>query len=232
LRLAAKEGWPVVMVAQPLAGAHLLLQHLERDLELPQQILWAVGGYYLPLSLERFIVKHLSDRGCTVNFLYCYGIAEVGHTCFAAIRRGPEDLPLYKLVARDVQVCVPPDTGKLLLQRHDSHVLVDTGDFASPVGEYWQINNGEQRLSSEIRSRLENWTADDWLRRTGYLSIADQKFVFQTRACRPSPSADELGFHRFLETFGGSWTMKPDWAGQERSREAGTSSPSGATQCV
>ncbi len=54
-RLALLHQRSVVFASQPLAGADLLLQVMEGNQQMPQRLLWAVGGYYLPMSLERFV---------------------------------------------------------------------------------------------------------------------------------------------------------------------------------
>ena len=55
LQLAAMENRNLLLAAQPLIGADLLYRATREGFPLPKRILWGIGGYYTPVSLEKFI---------------------------------------------------------------------------------------------------------------------------------------------------------------------------------
>ncbi|MEI8022434.1 MAG: hypothetical protein WCH39_29765, partial [Schlesneria sp.] len=69
------ENLSVLLTAQPLVGADLLLRATQERIELPKKILWGTGGYYLPVSLENYVRHHLGEYGIEVRFVYSYGMA-------------------------------------------------------------------------------------------------------------------------------------------------------------
>ncbi len=210
LRLAAQQGRNVVFAAQPLAGADLLLKMLRSPFDMPRRMLWAAGGYYFPASLLEYMQYQLAARGCELRVLFCYGIAEVGHTCFAATQRDEKGEPLYRLVAGDVVATVESETKRLVLSREGRAVC--TGDYAHRVGETWRILNSPERVSPQVRSEIESWHGHQWASRTGYLRYQSGSFTFQLREGHSTKEDREsLSFHRFWERYGGSLQSKPTW---------------------
>ncbi len=209
LRLAAKEKRPVLFASQPLAGADLLIRHCAQNLEMPRRLLWANGGYYLPVSLEKCIRTLLAEQGCELMCLYSYGVAEIAHTCFAAVNRFDCGLPRYKLVASDV---TPSVNAASELSLASSERSVATGDTAAVVEGDWKITGSTTRLQPLVFSELESWSIGDWKRRTGYLVNLAERRLFQLRedVCAES-NEFEIGFHDFWKRNGGSFTYKPNW---------------------
>lgn len=212
LRLAAREFRAVVFAAQPLVGADLLIKAINAGFELPTKMLWATGGYFFPQSLEDFIVGRLAEVGCETQILHCYGVAEIGHTCFAATQRFDSGLPMYRKVVPQVEVEVSP-AGFLALSIQGRRIV--TSDHIEQVGDHWLIRNGASRLSPSVSSLLESWTNEDWNRRTGYLRSTETGFAFQLREeTENQDPAEEHRYHQFWDRFGGSVQSKPKWNAQ------------------
>ncbi|MBB3206461.1 hypothetical protein FHS27_002270 [Rhodopirellula rubra] len=217
MRLAALDFRPVVMAAQPLVGAEMILRTITAGLEMPKAILWAVGGYYLPGSLESFIADELAQCGCRLEVLHCYGVAEIGHTCFAAMNRFESGEPRYQLVADDVFSTIQRESGCLELRRGDRTLV--TEDLAEVVNGDWKIRNGKGRMCPDVMRDLESWSATDWQRRTGYLHADKTRVIYQLReSAGASTSTVEMRYYRFLERFGGSLQCKPKWHRKELTR--------------
>lgn len=219
MRLAARQMRTVVLAAQPLVGADLLIRFARTGFEMPDQLLWATGGYYLPASLQKTVSEMLKQLGCDLRVMHCYGVAEVGHTCFAAIDRFPCGLPRYRLVAGHVNASV--DSQQRLVLASRDRTLV-TEDHATESQQHWKIRSGPSRMSAGILQTLESWTPDQWMRRTGYLSADSDSSWLQLREwIQPEQGHGpvnrvhrqrEIGFHRFWERFGGSLHAKPKWS--------------------
>jgi len=211
LRLAHIEKRPVLFASQPLAGADLLQRHCARNLELPSKILWANGGYVMPESLEDYVGRMLAQRGCKLQCLYSYGVAEIAHTCFAAMSRFDCGLPRFKEVATDVTATIDATTCELSLASIERTIA--TGDSATIVNGDWKIQSSAQRLAPTILAELESWTDKEWKRRTGYLEATPDRILFQLRAdVRDVECEFELPFHEFWSRNDGSFACKPNWS--------------------
>jgi hypothetical protein len=210
MRLATNELRPVIMVAQPLAGADLLVRLCEYEGELPRQMLWAAGGYFFPASLERFAIDLLRERGCRLTILHAYGVAEIGHSCFAAIERFPTGLPKFLKVATEINRIPASGSSALILENNGR--CIDTGDRAQLVDGHWRIESGAGRMDPSVRETLETWTGDQWRRRTGYLNATTAGITIQVREnASQIGSPSEIGFHKFWHLHGGSMATKPRW---------------------
>lgn len=211
-RLAAQENRNVFFVAQPLAGAELLFQCAKNGQCLPQRMLFASGGYYFPSSLERFLKQFALDRGCRIEFLYSYGAAEIGHTCFAATSRGNDNTPDYRQIAKQLEIEVDEHSGEMCLGNRNGK-RVRTGDFASVEHGIWKIKPGDSRISSSVLNELERWTDSDWTRKTGYLNKSDNGLEYQLRRDnRVSAKNNEIEYYEFTRTYGCSLLDKPRWS--------------------
>lgn len=208
-RLAQLHHRSIVFASQPLAGADLLLQVIRANQQMPPRVLWAVGGYYLPMSLEAFIRAELLRYGCQLDVLHCYGVAEIGHTCFAAMERTVKGLPIYSLVDAGVEARQDHTTGRLQLSREGRSIL--TEDYAEREKTSWLIRSGASRLHPTIERRLESWSTAQWRRRTGYLGVKGSRLRFQLRQGMSPETSSEIRFHGFWEQCGGSWLTKPLW---------------------
>jgi len=216
-RLAAIQHRPVVFIAQPVVGVEFLLLLLKEGFEIPEAIAWISGGYYFPQSLESFVRKEMKQAGCSLSIIHSYGVAEIGHTCFAALRRSSSDQPMYQLVADDIEVILNK-TGELSLAKGE--VLIATGETAKFENGYWTITNSPSRLSARVKTSLEGFTSTQWLRFTGRTNWKNNELVFQLRqGLRVSPKSEcgdtgqhgEYAYFEFWDQFGGGPTYKPSW---------------------
>lgn len=216
---AVQEARPVVLAAQPLAGADRLLVAVDDGLEFPSEILWATGGYPLPRSLEGIVRQRLADRGCTLTILHCYGVGEIGHTCFAAIERDEAGDPIFRRLLPGLRIVDQPLTSdgesiQSVLVREDGRRAA-TGDRWRRLDDGWRLTCGPQRLDPDIEALLESWGEEEWLRRTGYLHVAEtpsRKTYFQLRdTTEVSIGRCEMHYHDFAGRFGGTLDVKPTW---------------------
>ena len=210
MRLAAIEQRTVLLAAQPLAGTDFLLRMLAAGYEIPHRMLWASGGYYFPSSLQEFIRDQLAAHQCELKVLHCYGAAEVGHTCFAALNRFDSGHPRYRHVATQIDANIAFASGQLVLSTSDQ--AIDTGDYAEYRDSQWKIENSPSRLSSAMHSELESWGSSQWENRTGYAGWHQESTQWQRREwVSPPKEQSELSFFRFWESHGGSFQTKPIW---------------------
>lgn len=207
-RLAAIEKRPVLFVAQPVVGVEFLLSLLEEGFEIPENIAWISGGYYFPRSLESFARKVMKQSGCSLSIIQSYGVAEVGHTCFAALRRTGAGQPMYQLVTDDVKVILN-EAGELSLAK--GKVLVETGEKAKFEEGYWTITNSPSRLSAHVKASLEGLSPTQWLRLTGRTNWRNNELVFQLRQGLEAGEKNECAYFEFWDQFGGGPTYKPSW---------------------
>jgi 2-polyprenyl-3-methyl-5-hydroxy-6-metoxy-1,4-benzoquinol methylase len=215
LRAAAVENRSAIITSQPLAGAELLLHGLDAADTLPRKILWAVGGYYLPKSLENTIRHAFESRDVTVEVLHCYGAAELAHTCLAAGKRDDAGWPEFQPVLPGLQVSTDAGSGELVLGLPDRSER--TGDQARQSGESWQIISNVRRLDPAVREELESWSMYDWTRRTGHLHAENDTTIFQLRSGIQPTSSNQLSLNDFWQRFGGGWTTKPNWSRHQHS---------------
>lgn len=213
LQLAALENRCVLLAAQPLVGADLLLRATREHILLPKRILWGVGGYYFPASLEAFIRSRLEEHGVELRFLYSYGMAEVGHSLLCATERLPSADPAFRQIADQIQL-KSDKSSRLIIINQDGTVF-STDDIAELRNCCWRIRSSPKRLDPRVRDQLEGWGCREWERRTGYLHASDAGFKLQLRETVPSTSSDEHCYHLFWHQFGGSITMKPKWNWQQ-----------------
>lgn len=218
LRRAVHDGDKVVFAAQPLVGADLLLKYCDHHYAFPRELLWATGGYFFPKSLEDFVSKVLASRGCKLQVLHCYGAAEIGHTCFAAVDRFENGQPRYRKIDDRVSVEGLEDFTSGRLNLKSSEGEAKTGDWANRMDDWWHIVSNSNRIADQVWEILEAWSAYDWSRRTGYLHATqnprDAKidFTFQLRDSIRLGNDSDLRFHEFWQEFGGDFTSKPDWS--------------------
>lgn len=211
LTLAAKEKRLAIVTAQPLIGAEFLLNCCDKQVPFPTRILWAVGGYYLPKSLERTMRLACEERGCSLDIIHCYGVAEIGHTCFAATERGSDGLPLY-IQADDNVIARIDEAGELVIESRCPRVTIATSDHGARIGDRWKITSGRERLSEDVQDLLESWTSGEWRLRSGRLQFIDSGWVFQLREGQAAnASQTSVRYFEFCEMFGVELTSKPNW---------------------
>lgn len=210
-RSAEQEARPVILAAQPLVGASLIHELCRSGFRIPSQILWGVGGYLMPLSLESFVKAILKSKGSEIKFLYSYGVAEIGHTCFAATDRAETGQPRYRKVAPSVTADAVGDDNQLRLTSANGREVL-TGDHASTSDDIWTLRSGIDRAHPKVLEELESWNHDDWSRRTGYLhATASQTFIQLRCEIDSMVGSSEVEFYEFWRLYGGSFTTKPIW---------------------
>ena len=214
-RLAALQHRPVVFVAQPVVGVEFLLFLLEEGFEIPENITWISGGYYYPQSLESFAKKMMKQAGCDLSIIHSYGVAEVGHTCFVALRRSGDGQPMYQQVVDDIKVILN-ESAELSLAKGE--VQIATGETAKFTEGYWTITNSPDRLCDQVKSMLEGFTSDQWRRFTGRTNWKNNELVFQLRQGLQTARENECGYYEFWNQFGGGLTYKPCWGNPTSSR--------------
>lgn len=219
MRLAHQQARCVLMASQPLLGADLWLQYCQSNYPLPPRVLWATGGYPLPQSLERFVRELLESRGCRLQILHAYGVAEIGHTLFAAIQRRGDGSPIYQLVADATEATIQSN-GRLRLSiakvGNCSARSVQTEDYATLDSDGYRLTSGPGRFDPDVGQILESWGSEQWQTRTGYLATNANGRYFQQRSLvadcsNMSCHSFDVEYFEFWRRFGGSWSTKPRW---------------------
>ncbi|MES2682266.1 MAG: hypothetical protein V4650_02015 [Pseudomonadota bacterium] len=214
LQLAAREQMPVLILGQSLFIAELLRRHQAQGFAWPDALIALVGGYYTPLSLERAMQAIVQPAGVSLGFVHGYGVAEVEAGMLLASERNATGQLRYRRRGADIHASTHGGRLHLALQNSDGSLRAppfDTGDLAQVDGEGWIIENGASRLSLQVLTALEQWTASDWSRRTGYLKRSDSTLWLQLREGVTASSEHELSFHAYAERFGMAWLEKPKW---------------------
>lgn len=244
LELAALESWRAVFIAQPLAGAHLLLTALEQGIRWPKEMLWATGGYPLPASLQELITQDLADQNCALSVMQAYGIAELDHTLLAAIQRDSKGRPIYHLVDEELafenRMEERSESSNPFVSLRYKGKTLPNQDLIKASGSTYRLRGDPTRYSDRVVAWLESWQPCDWERFTGYLMVElaenGRSLVLQRRhrqsvAGRIGPIENELSevataeipegcvvremnHFAFAERFGMSWLEKPVWNDQ------------------
>jgi hypothetical protein len=212
LQLGALAGKPVIVCAQPLFLADVLLAHTAAGHPLPDTLLFLVGGYSMPRSLERMLAGLLSPRVRTWHFLQGYGVAEVDAGCMVGRERDEQGRLIYH-PRDDVEPEFHGEELLLTLRGPEGELLVErwrTGDCAERVGGGYAIWN-HQRLHPTIHAALEAWTDADWRRRTGYVRREGGAIAIQLRQGQAARDELELDYWDFGRRHGASWLDKPYW---------------------
>jgi hypothetical protein len=218
LQLGHVEDLPVILAGQPLFVADVLARHVDASFPLPRTLLLAVGGYPLPLSLEKALAEALESRCERVFTVQFYGVAEVDAACLLGADRSAAREIVYHTRGPEVEVALDGESLLLSLRSPEGEILVDrfaTGDQARPEGDGWVIWN-EKRVSPTVWAELEAWTPEDWRRRSGYVRSTraggGDGLIIQLREGIEADQPNELEFHEFAGRFGFSWLEKPDWS--------------------
>ena len=211
LALAAQHDLPAVIISTPLMAAHLLLTLIERQISMPSKILLFLGGYYCPNSLELFLVSLLKTAGIAATIVHLYGVAEIDAGLLAA-KREPHG---YEMVFHSIDPdwCPRIENGLLRFQRtSDTKHDVATDDGATVSGDGIRLSIQSRRLSHEMYALLENFTFDDWHRRTGFLGRPASGIAIQCRSfIAPKLDQSEVEHFDFCRAYTHSWLDKPQW---------------------
>lgn len=231
LRLAAAENRRVVFIAQPLAGADLLLQAMETEMDWPTELLWATGGYPLPASLERSVEAWLADRGCRLTVLQAYGVAELDHTLMASMHRDSDSHPIYQLIDPRLELDAFEDGCSLNKHVRFQGTRTANQDRIESCGSGYRIHGNPSLYGDGALQWLEKWQPNDWWNCTGYLSDRDGAIALQQRRgrttnaevsinCLSLPAMASLPqgvaclpveHFDFMSHDGMSWMEKPKW---------------------
>ena len=207
LQLAAELGATACLVAQPLVAADLLLQALRVLRTAPKRLLFALGGYECPASLEHGLLAIAADAGIEARVLHAYGTAEIAAAALVGLR-GPDGTLLYRKCIDEVEV-ETTSAGALSLRL--GATAVATGDSCQRLEDGYRVAPGPSRLAVEFAMELSRWGRADWLRRTGHLRRTADGFAVQLRAGVAAQGDEEVEFFDFCRAFGMSWLDKPRW---------------------
>lgn len=236
LRLAASEKLRAVFIAQPLAGADLLLRALDTEMDWPEEMLWATGGYPLPASLQHNLEVWLADRGCRLSVLQAYGVAELDHTLLAAMDRDEQFRPIYQLVDHEFELetdhlVTDPDSNSRVRYRG---MQLTNDDRIQKLDTGYRILGNPSVYAEGVLDWLEQWDPVDWENFTGYFFCSEDSVFLQRRDRRsanlPIPATLRLSVssaaqrtlpqqllckpinhHEFMSRRGMSWMEKPKW---------------------
>lgn len=214
--LALAEERPLFLVGQPLSLVHLIRSYLKIGHRFPSRVVVALGGYFCPSSLERYIRELLAPHCSQPEIIFGYGIAEVEFACLIG-KRDKEDQPIiYRRSSDSVEIKRDSTTGNLLLRRVGEESYIDSGDnveISNANGVIsLQIRQSKQRLPDSVLDFLESWTSEDWDRRTGYLGVVDSNIkAIQLRADATKIDETEEDFFDFKRSFKQDWADKPKW---------------------
>lgn len=214
--LALTEERPLFLVGQPLSLVHLIRSYLKMGHRFPARVVVALGGYFCPGSLERYI-RHLLAPHCPhPEIIFGYGIAEVEFACLIGTRKKDDQPIIYRQSSGSVDIKRDSITGHLLLRRVGDDSYIDSGDTVEVSNNNdeanLQIRQSKERLPDFVLAFLESWTNEDWDRRTGYLGVIDSNIkAIQLRADAMKIDEKEEDFFDYMRSFKQNWADKPRW---------------------
>lgn len=206
--LASEINSTIIVMAQPLVALDMIID-IDKTLiqKKVKSVVVAVGGYVCPSSLESEIVRAYKLISDVVIVFHAYGAAEVDFACLVGRRFGEK--VIYNEVSSDVSVSL--ENGQLILADNIKEANHATGDFAERVTGGVTIKNSEARASSHVIEHLESWDSNDWIRKTGYLRLINNAFIFQLRQGVPAKNHTEMDFFDFCRAYSMSFADKPNW---------------------
>jgi len=212
LMLAETLNTSCIVLGQPLVVLDLLMQHcaMETSLPVPKQLLFALGGYYAPASMEGAFTQLLKPSVTEHDILHAYGMAEVDFGCLLGTTRNAEGKILYKIASGEVQVELK--NGQLFLGKTGETPLHNTDDNAVWDKDSLVISPGNKRLNQEILEHLESWNFPKWERQTGHVARVNGDLVFQLREGLEPNNNSEMEFFNFSRSFKMTWAGKPSWS--------------------
>lgn len=221
LVMAAATDRTAILSTTPLMAARLFVYHFRKQLALPKQIVLAIGGYPCPRSLEVFYRRLLSESVSQLKILFLYGQAEVDAALMVAMHRDTEGHLIYHPRGGLEIVSAPRGTTAQCVILDGREYELD--DTITRVDEGYRVGN-PQRWHPEVVAWLEQWTSDDWNRRTGYVSFckgssackngaddAQATLRCQLREGVSVNSNDEVEFYDFARDNRMDWLEKPRW---------------------
>jgi hypothetical protein len=213
LRLAAAQGRSAIVLAMPLTAAHLLMDSMRRGYRLPPSLVFGLGGYPGPPSLERYLIGLAKQGGANAAIVHLYGVGEIGAALLAAADRAPDGTPIYHSI--DTEWAPRVVRGRLAFVRHDDPAGIPT------LTEEWAawgqggllLRNDPKRLDPSVWNQLSAWSEPDWARRTGFVATSPTALRVQLRAGVSAASEEEVDYFTFARSFPSSWLEKPCWCG-------------------
>ncbi|MCX7361236.1 MAG: thermostable hemolysin [Alphaproteobacteria bacterium] len=208
LQLAVHRSRAALFCTTPLLAARVLLEYAERHSSFPPHMLMAVGGYPLPLSLERTLQNLVRERGSTFDVVQFFGQAEIDAACLFSLKRDPSGRPLYH---PRLGVALTKSNGVVEVRLSAQGKSVTFDDEITPGPDGALIENAS-RWTPEVMSELEGWSDGEWRRRTGFLHMRPNETVFQLREGEEKKGAQEMEFYDYSRRFRMNWLEKPDWS--------------------
>jgi hypothetical protein len=218
LQLAVLENKNVILIGQPLSIAHQIYTYYKSSLLFPKEIGIALGGYYCPYSLEKFITDSIKEKNASCNFIYGFGVAEIEFGCLLGTRLNESSKILYQKASSHIIIEIDKKSSELILHNvldgtntntEDLIEIHPTNNFTNPT---YVITQSPGRLSEKVTNLLESWDNTDWERNTGYLEQKDGELLFQLRNNVKKNQNYEIEYYDFLKQTGLTWTEKPVWS--------------------
>ncbi len=206
LRLCAAKTGVAIIVCHPLFALHIATSCKRLNMELPISLSFILGGYYCPVSAERYLLNTVRSCSSACSVLHSYGIADVDAAILVG-KRGQNDCISYKVVSN--ACTVQAVEGFLTIETEHGRFV--PGDKAQQHEGQWLIDPDERRLSSAVREDLESWTDTEWSRRTGYVYSRSDGSIAQLRKGLQRDSPGEMDYYDFARWTDMNWLHKPDW---------------------
>ncbi len=206
--LARQEDRSACILGQPLLVMDFFVQHLNKGLGLPANLVLFVGGYPMPSSAEHFLRNLVNSASAQSLCYHAYGFAEVDYAILIG-KRMPDFIVHYWPAHHSVQASI---TGSQLTFALPDGSTVVSEDHATYLGDgAIQITNSADRISPAFYDMLEKWGPKEWARRTGYGASVNGKPLFQLRIGFQPTSDEEISHFPAWDLFKSHWTEKPKW---------------------
>lgn len=206
LSLASATDRCALMCTTPLHAARIVALHQSLMEQFPKRLILAIGGYPLPISLERALQQWCSNQSIELNIIQFYGQAEIDAACLFSLKRDTAGEPIYH--PRDGVTLSRLDDAQIEI-RVNEHVY-QFEDSITEVDGGFRINNSD-RWSARTLQELNKWSSSDWSRRTGFVRHSESGTWIQVRENASPKAPNELDFYEYARQFKMDWWQKPDW---------------------
>lgn len=213
LALAAERKSAVVLAGQPLFLADLIYRAKAMNFSLPNSIVFACGGYPLPLSLERVLKIESDKMGCKkLIFLEFYGVAEIDQQLLVSFSRNQSGQAVYIPRGPEITVSLTTDGAILTFKHPTSGYVIAQGLSEDIFQEYDKgFTIHPNRISKIVAQLIDSWGLMEWERRTGYLALNNGKIIAQLRDGLVPQDVNECEYWCFSKEHQLNWLKKPNW---------------------